>query len=99
MTCRRALSKEVVIDFTNQDQGKLMQDAITRYLRARDQLLQSMDALDAFVYATNVLYAAFAEDIGIADRKLLCEAFQAFRRELIRQHDANQAAIRITDFQ
>jgi flagellar biosynthesis regulator FlaF len=83
----------------NRDLHPSMENAIAAYLRARDQYLQSMDALDAFVYATNVLYAAFAEDIGIADRRVLCEAFQAFRRELIRQHDANQAAIRITDFQ
>jgi hypothetical protein len=76
-----------------------MQNAITGYLRARDQYLQSMDAIDAFVYTTDVLYAAFAESIGIADRGILCITFQAFRRELIRQHDANQATVHITDYQ
>jgi hypothetical protein len=83
----------------NSDQGKLMQNAIAGYLRARKRNLQSMDALDAYAHATDVLYAAFAEDIGIADRRILCNAFQAFRRELIRQHNASQAAIHIAAFQ
>jgi hypothetical protein len=76
-----------------------MQDAITGYLRARDQYLQSMDALDAFVFATNVLYVAFAEDIGIADRRILCNAFQSFRKALIRHCKTNQAVIHITTLQ
>jgi hypothetical protein len=77
----------------------LMQNAITGFLRARDQLLQCMDALDAYQSATNALYVAFVQDIGISDRRILCEAFGAFRKVLTRQHDTNQAAIRITDCQ
>ena len=58
-----------------------------------------MDAVDAYDHATNVLYETFIQDFGVTDRKILGEAFQAFRRELIRQHDANQAANHITAFQ
>ena len=93
-------TQTVVVDSRgNPDLDLSMDDAITRYLKARDQLLRSMDGLDAYRNTVQVLYVAFAEDIGIADRKILCEAFQAFRRNLIQQHDANQAAIRITNFQ
>jgi hypothetical protein len=83
----------------NPDLNLSMQQAITGYLRARDQYLQSIDAIDAYDHATNVLYAALIQGFGVTDRRTLCIAFQAFRRELIRQHDANQAAIRISDFQ
>jgi flagellar biosynthesis regulator FlaF len=76
-----------------------MEDAIAGYLRARDQLQQGMDGLDAYAYATNVLYVAFIQDIGITDRRVLCRAFQAFRQSLIRQHNPKQEAIHITTFQ
>ena len=42
----------------NSDLDLPMQNAITGYLRARDQLLQSTDGLDIYDHATNVLYAA-----------------------------------------
>lgn len=83
----------------DRDLGRSMEIAITGYLKARDQLLLSIDAPDAYIYATNVLYVAFATDIGIADRRVMCWAFQAFRKALIHQYGANQAAIHTTDFQ
>ena len=90
----------IVVDAQdNPDLNLSMKQAITGYLRARDQYLKSIDAIDAYDHATNVLYAALIQGVGITDRRILCNAFQAFRRELIRQHDANQSAICITDFQ
>ena len=62
-----------------------MQEVITGYLIARDQLHQGMDDLDAYVFAANALYVAFVEDIGITDHGILCGAFRAFRRVLTRQ--------------
>jgi hypothetical protein len=67
-----------------------MQEVITGYLRARDQLHQGMDALDACVFAANALYVAFVQDTGITDHRILCGAFWAFRRVLTRQQDAYQ---------
>ena len=94
-------STEIIVDDAQGDQDlePSMQDAITGFLRAREQLLLSMDALDAYQSVTNALYVAFVQGFGVTDRRILCNAFQAFRRELIRQHDANQADIRMTDFQ
>jgi len=90
----------IVVDAQdNPDLNLSMQQAITGFLRARDRLQRDMDAVDAYDHATNVLYEAFIQGFGVTDRGILCIAFKAFRRELIRQHDANQAAIRITDFQ
>jgi hypothetical protein len=97
---RMISSQTVVVDAQdNPDLDLSIQQAINGYLRARDQLQRDMDAVDAYDHATNVLYEAFIQGFGVTDRRILCIAFQAFRRELIRQHDANQAAIRITDFQ
>jgi hypothetical protein len=67
-----------------------MQEVITGYLRARDQLHQGMDDLDAYVFARNSLYVAFVQDIGITDHRILCRAFQSFRKILTRQQDAFQ---------
>ena len=67
-----------------------MQEVITGYLRARDQLHQGMDDLDGYVFAANALYVAFVQDIGITDHRILCRAFQSFRKILTRQQDAYQ---------
>jgi hypothetical protein len=67
-----------------------MQDAITGYLRARDQLLLSMDGLDAYRNAVHLLYVTFVQDTSITDHRILCGAFQAFRKILTRQQDAYQ---------
>ena len=74
----------------NWDSDPLMENAIAGFLRAREQLLLSMDALDAYQSATNALYVAFVKDIGITDRRTLCNAFQDFRKALTRQQDANK---------
>jgi len=74
----------------NPDSDTSMQDAIAGYFRARDKFLRGMDGLSAYIYAVNVLYVAFVQDIGTTDPNILCEAFQAFRKALIRQHNANQ---------
>jgi hypothetical protein len=95
------ISTEIIVDDAHDSPNLdlLMQDAITGYLRARDQLQRDMDAIDAYQSATNALYVAFIQDIGITDRKILCEAFGAFRKTLIHQHNANQAAIQMPEFQ
>jgi hypothetical protein len=95
------ISSEIIVDEAHDGPNLdlLMQNAITGFLRARDQLQKDMDALDAYVHATNVLYAAFIQGIGITDRRTLCNAFQAFRKALTRQHNASQAAIHIADCQ
>ncbi len=66
-----------------------MQEVITGYLMARDQLHQGMDDLDAYVFAANALYVAFVQDAGITDHRIL-GAFRAFRKLLTRQQDAYQ---------
>jgi hypothetical protein len=67
----------------NRDLHPSMENAIAGFLRAREQLLLSMDAVDAYQSATNALYVAFVQDNGVTDRKILCEAFGAFRKALI----------------
>jgi hypothetical protein len=67
-----------------------MQEVITGYLRARDQLHQGMDDLDAYVLARNALYVTFVQDTSITDHRILCGAFRAFRKILTRQQDAYQ---------
>jgi hypothetical protein len=67
-----------------------MQEVITGYLSARDQLHQGMDDLGAYVFARNMMYVAFVQDIGITDHRILCGAFRAFRKLLTRQQDAYQ---------
>ena len=67
-----------------------MQEVITGYLRARDQLHQGMDDLDGYGFARNALYVAFVQDTSITDHRILCGAFWAFRKILTRQQDAYQ---------
>lgn len=76
-----------------------MQDAMAGYLMAHDQFLRGFDGPDAYIYALNVLYIAFFQDDDITDPSILCGAFQAFRKALIRQHDSDQPTMQNTEFQ
>ena len=69
-----------------------MQEVITGYLRARDQLHQGMDDLDAYVFVNNVLYVAFIQDIGITDPRILCGALRAFRKDLLPKYSEEAAS-------
>jgi hypothetical protein len=99
---RRGVATHIIVADAgdgNPDLDLPMQDAIAGYLRTQDQFLRSMDDLDAYIDAVEALYAAFAQDAGITDPNILCEAFLAFRKALVRQHYPDRAAMHITDFQ
>ena len=72
-------TQTVVVDAQdNPDLDLLMQNAITGYLRARDQLQRDMDALDAYQSATNALYVAFVQGFSITDRQNPMQGISSF---------------------